>query len=159
MSSFAEFAKHCRMRYDFADRFQVRYHHPSGNTYDTWISGEEVLSRLHSAEAEARLRDLGRSLFGELAAAREAATWAAKRALRDELRDKFGDSIESLSGGNPLGEGLADKIRGGNEPEAKRWQAYLHDEAFRAAALELAWINLRGSFPGTGPAEDEDQWV
>lgn len=159
MSSFTAFARRCKMRHDFADRFQVRYQHPGGESYDTWVSGEEVLSRLRSAEAEARLRKLGGSLFGELAAAREEAKRTAEKALRDELRNRLGDGLESLAGGNPLGDGLADRVRGTTEPQAERWQAYLYDEAFRAAALELAWINLRGSFPEAGPEEDEDEWV
>lgn len=147
------------MRHDFADQFQVRYQHPGGESYDAWVSGEEVLSRLRSAGAEARLRKLGRSLYGDLAAARDVAKRTADRALRDELRDRLGDNLESLVGGNPLGDSLVDSLRGTTEPEAVRWQAYLYDEAFRAAALELAWINLRGSFPEPGPEAGEDEWA
>ena len=54
MTAFANFARRCRMRHDFADQFQVRYHHPNGEHYDTWVSGEEALSRLRSAGAEER---------------------------------------------------------------------------------------------------------
>ncbi|MDT8307588.1 MAG: hypothetical protein RRC07_16770 [Anaerolineae bacterium] len=159
MSSFAAFARRCKMRHDFADRFQVRYQHPDGDSYDTWVSGEEVLSRLRSAGAEERLRKLGRSLFGDLATAREAAKKAARRALHDELRDRLGDGLESLAGGNPFGDGLVESVRGKAEPEAGRWPAYLDDETFRAAALELAWINLRGSFPEPDREEENDEWV
>ena len=157
MTAFAAFARRCKMRHDFADRFQVRYLHPDGEHYDTWISGEEVLSRLHAAEAEARLRELGWSLFGDL----RAKSAGAKRALSDELRDRLGDGVEWLAGGNPVGDGLSARIRGEEdpEPEAARWLAYLQDETFRAAALELAWINLRGSFPEPEAGDGEDGWV
>jgi hypothetical protein len=163
MSAFADFARRCRLRHDFADQIQVRYRHPNGESYDTWVSGEEVLARLRSADAEARLRRLGKFQPGELGAAAEEAKRAAKRSLHDRLRRRLGDSVESLAGGNPLGDSLAENVRGqepsGSETAAARWQSYLHDEAFRAIALELAWINLRGSFPEPGSAEDEGDWL
>jgi hypothetical protein len=163
MSEFADFARRCRMRHDFADQIQVKYEHPSGERYDTWISGEEVLARLRSADAEARLRRLGKIQPGELGAAADEAKRAAKRSLRDRLRARLGDSVESLAGGNPLGDSLAESVRGkepaSTETEAARWQPYLHDEAFRTIALELAWIQLRGSFPEHGPVKDEGDWV
>jgi hypothetical protein len=161
MTAFTAFARRCKMRHDFADRFQVRYLHPEGEHYYTWISGEEVLARLRAAEAEARLRKLGQSLFGDLRAKGAEATQAAKRALADELRDRLGDGVDWLAGGNPLGDGLSARIRGDEEqePDAIRWQAYLQDELFRAAALELAWLNLRGSFPEPEADDGEEGWV
>lgn len=161
MTAFIAFARRCKMRHDFGDRFQVRYLHPDGEHYDTWIGGEEVLARLRATEAEARLRRLGQSLFGDLRAKGTEATQAAKRALADELRDRLGDGVEWFAGGNPLGDGLSARVRGdeGPEPEAARWQTYLQDEAFRAVALELAWLNLRGSFPEPEADDGEEDWV
>lgn len=147
------------MRHGFADQFQVRYHHPGGESYDTWVSGEEVLSRLHSANADERLRELGRLQLDELGATWEEGKRKAKSRLVDRLRDGLGDGVESLAGGNPLGDSLADNVRGRDDAGGEDWTRYLHDEAFRAVALELAWINLRGSFPETDTPEEPDDWV
>lgn len=153
------------MRHDFADQFQVRYHHPNGESYDTWISGEEVLSRLHAADAEERLKRLGQLQLDDLAAAREEAERRLKGTLRNQLRNRLADGVDDFVGGNPLGDSLVENVRGqkaeadSEEKEAARWQGYLHDNAFRAIALELAWINLRGSFPDTDTEAGEAGWV
>lgn len=147
------------MRHDFADQFQVRYHHPNGESYDTWVSGEEALSRLRSAGAEERLRALGQLQPDDLRAAWDEGRREARRSLIEQLRDRLGDGLESLAGGNPLGDGLADNVRGRGEAEGEDWAGYLHDEAFRALALELAWINLRGSFPEPDVTDEPDDWV
>lgn len=159
MSAYPDFARRCRMRHDFADQFQVRYHHPNGEPYDTWVSGEEVLSRLRAADAEERLRDLGQLQPDELGVAWEEGKRKARRSLADRLRDQLGDGVESMVGGNPLGESLADSVRGHSEAQGEDWAGYLRDKAFRAVALELAWINLRGSFPEPGAADELDDWV
>lgn len=159
MTAFANFARRCRMRHDFADQFQVRYHHPNGEQYDTWVSGEEVLARLRSAGAEERLRELGRLQPGELGAAWEEARREARRGLMGRLRDRLGDGVESMLGGNPLGDSLAGNVRGREQAGDVDWAGFLHDEAFRAVALELAWINLRGSFPEPDAAGEPDDWV
>lgn len=147
------------MRHDFADQFQVRYRHPNGESYDTWVSGEEALSRLRAAGAQERLRELGRLQPDDLRAAWDESRREAKRTLIDQLRDRLGDGVESVTGGNPLGDSLADNVRGRDEAEGEEWAGYLHDEAFRAVALELAWINLRGSFPEPDVTDEPDDWV
>jgi hypothetical protein len=159
MATFTDFARRCRMRHDFADQIQVRYQHSSDESYDTWISGEEVLARLRSADAEERLKRLGRHLPRELGATRD----EAGRRLKQTLRDRLGDSVDAFAGGNPLGDSLVANVRGKEpeleETETTRWQGYLQDVAFRAVALGLAWINLRGSFPDVGSEEDGAGWV
>ena len=163
MGSFSSFARRCRMRHDFADQIQVRYQHTNGESYDTWISGEEVLARLRSADVEERLRRLGQLQPRELGAARDEAGRRLRRTLRDRLRDRLGDSVDSLAGGNPLGDSLVANVRGqkpeSEVTEAAHWQGYLQDDSFRAIALEVAWINLRGSFPEEGSEADEAGWV
>ena len=157
MTAFANFARRCRMRHDFADQFQVRYHHPNGEQYDTWVSGEEVLARLRSAGAE-RLRGW---------AGCNPASWAlrgkkqarSRRGLMGRLRDRLGDGVESMLGRNPHGDSQAGNVRGRHQAGDVDWAGFLHDEAFRAVALELAWINLRGSFPEPDAAGELDDWV
>jgi hypothetical protein len=159
MRSYADFARRCRMRHDFADQFQVRYDHPGGESYDTWVSGEEVLSRLRSGAAETRLRHWGRLQPDDLGEAWEKGKREAKESLMNRLRDRFGDGVDALAGGNPLGDSLAENVRGRDDEGGENWPSYLHDEAFRAVALELAWINLRGSFPDSGTPDEPDDWV
>ncbi len=45
MPDLADFSANCKMRHDYGDMIQVRYQHSDGENYDTWVSGDEVLSR------------------------------------------------------------------------------------------------------------------
>jgi hypothetical protein len=52
MTTFIQFCAGAKLRHDFSDQIQVRYLHPSGENFDTWISGEEVLRRLKTMSRE-----------------------------------------------------------------------------------------------------------
>ena len=84
----------------------------------------------------------------------------AQRSLKERLAGIVEDNI----GGNIFGNTLADNIRGVDssadprEQEKALWQQRLHHDAFRAIALELAWINLEGTFPDE-PSAEPDDWV
>lgn len=164
MTDFRQFAANCKMRHDLSDQIQVRYHHPDGQTFDTWVSGEEVLQRLETAAAKQRLKGLTRLSWAEIREARKKAPDEVKKRLRDRLQDQLGDRIEDALGDNPISSGLAGRVRGrdkDDDPYAaqkERWQTYLQDEAFRALVLELAWINLEGSLPDA-PAAEPDDWI
>lgn len=73
--------------------------------------------------------------------------------------------LEDVLGHNVIGESLADALRGGEREEddgGVLWRGHLQDQAFREKVLELAWINLRGSFPEEDRAEgaaEPDDWV
>lgn len=79
------------MRHDFGDKIQVRYVHSNGETYDTWVSGEEALQRVQSQETEERLEklsDLDREMLRE-----------ARDSLPDKVRDRLEEEArERLSG-------------------------------------------------------------
>lgn len=164
MTSYRQFTERCKMRYDFDDQIQVRYQHTDGEFFDTWVSGEEVLSRLKSIEAEERLRaiknlnlDALRRLAKELPKEGKERAWST-------LRDRLADSVEDTIGGNVVGDGLADAVREGNddsdvEPERQRWLLLLHDRAFKTRVLELAWIQLEGSFPDDDLTDQLNDWV
>lgn len=152
------------MRHDFADRIQVRYQHTDGETYDTWVSGEEVTQRLRSADAEERLRGLRRLKWDNLREVGEELPESGKRRLRDHLHDRLADEVEDFLGDSLLGESLADAVRGSrageeSDPEKNPWLAHLHDDRFRTQVLALAWINLRGSFPDEEDQIEFDDWV
>ncbi|MGH2538755.1 MAG: hypothetical protein ACRDHL_15305 [Candidatus Promineifilaceae bacterium] len=162
MTEFAAFIANCKLRYDFADRFQVRYQHANGEAYDTWVSGEETLARLRSEAAEERLRGLAKLDRAQLEAARERLPELAKERLEDELRRRLGDVVEDNIGGNVIGDSLADAVRGRSESqpaEAERWRKLLQSETFRLQLLELAWIQLEGSIPDEAPPAEPGDWL
>jgi hypothetical protein len=163
MTTFAQFCARSKMRYDFGDKIQVRYHHRDGKDYDTWVSGEEVLQRLRSASAERRLRALRHLDWDDVREAKEQLPEEGKKRLHDLFRDRLGDAVEGWIGGNIIGDSLAEAARGHERPAAdeatERWRQRLHEEPFRALVLELAWIQLRGSFPGEAGPADDDGWV
>jgi len=163
MTTFVQFCAGARMRHDFSDMIQVRYPHPNRENFDTWVSGEEVLSRLQTMSREQLIRSFARMNWREAQDAVQREVDAGKDRARRTLRDRFADSIADSLGGNIFGDTLADHIRGNEEsdPRAREkalWQQRLHNDAFRAVALELAWINLRGTFPPEA-APKSDDWV
>lgn len=164
MTTFTQFVARCKMRHDFGDRIQVRYQHTDGETYDTWVSGEEVARRLRSADAEQRLEGLSRLSWDDLREAGEELPEVGKDQLHQHLQERLGDKVEDFLGDSLLGESLADAVRGKGardepDPEKERWQRRLHDGRFRAQVLALAWINLRGSFPDDENEAEFDDWV
>lgn len=168
MTTYATFRTRCRTRHDFHDRIQVRYVHDDGEAYDTWVSGAEVLQRLRSQDVEQELRALGQFDADDLRAARAALPEEAKRRLGGWLRDRLADGVEDLVGGNLIGDSLGEATRGtdksdpGDEDPARekeRWTALLHNPVFRELVLELAWTNLRGSFPEMEQNEEPDDWI
>lgn len=158
---FEDFAPRCKIRHDFADQIQVRYYHPNGEHFDTWVSGEEVLSRLRSEAAEQRLEGLRRLDWQAIRQAGQELPEQARNTLYRRLRDYLGDQVDESLGSNRIGGSLADAVRGetNDADDEKSWRAFLADAAFRAVVLELAWIDLEGSLPEL-PAEPEpDDWV
>jgi hypothetical protein len=86
--------------------------------------------------------------------------------LHDEVRERLGDEIDDFGGDSLIGNSLADAIRGqprttGQDEDGEKalWQKHLQEVEFRATVLELAWLNLRGSFPESEEADDHDDWV
>jgi hypothetical protein len=163
MSAFDQFCAGSKTRHDFQDQIQVRYRHRDGEEYDTWVSGEEVLARLESEAAEQRLKGISRLDWKEIREAGEQLPQRAKEELRGRLKDKFADAVEDVIGGNVIGDGLVDRVRGRDsdvdprDAAKQRWQALLLDDVFRAKVLELAWIQLAGSFPEE--RNEPDDWV
>ena len=165
MTNFETFCARTKMRHDFADQIQVRYQHSDGEAYDTWVSGEEVMQRLRSEAAERRLRGLSRLNWEAIREAKDTLPREGKDRLQDHVTDRLADGLEDVLGDNVIGESLADALRGGEQGEdddTALWRRRLQDEPFREKVLELAWINLRGSFPeedGADGAAEPDDWV
>ncbi len=164
MTTFNQFSKGARMRHDYSDQIQVRYAHPNGENFDTWISGEEVMRRLNTQDRERLIKSIGRLDLREMRDEAEKALRKGKERAVRELRDRLAGTASDVAGDSILGDTLSGKIRGEKddadpyEREKLLWQARLGDAAFRAIALELAWINLEGTFPDE-QEEEPDDWV
>lgn len=161
MVIFKRFLQTAKMRHDFGDQIQVRYRHTDGEDYDTWVSGEEALKRLKTAEREKKIKGFPwRSILNVGKTLPEKGKAEAQR----QVRGRLGDALDDMVGDNVIGESWADAVRGRARPddpyaaEKQTWQTHLQDPTFRAQILELAWINLSGSFPNTTSTEPND-WV
>lgn len=165
MTTFVQFCRRAKMRHDFSDMIQVRYPHPNGENMETWISGEEVMSRLKTASREQLIRSFSRMQWSEAKNALEEEWLQKKEKNYWEFRRRTGDAFARQFGGHLFGDTAADALRGVDstadpgDQEKQTWQSRLPDPAFRAIALELAWINLEGTFPPETPDEPADDWV
>ena len=164
MTTFIQFCAGAKLRHDFSDQIQVRYPHPAGEKFDTWVSGEEVMSRLKTMSREQLIHSFGRMNWTEAKAALQRELDEGQQKARRSLKERLAGLVEDNIGGNIFGDTLADNIRGVDssadprEQEKALWQQRLHHDAFRAIALELAWINLEGTFPPE-PSAEADDWV
>ena len=165
MTTFPQFCANCKMRHDYGDQIQVRYRPTTGEDYDTWVSGDEVLGRMRSGAAEKRLRVLMKLDWQQIQEAKDRLPDEAKEKTKNWLLEILADGLEENLGGNLIGDSLADSVRGEHDKAAskdlakERWMNLLHDERFRAGVLELAWIQLEGSFPADNHAEEPDDWI
>jgi len=153
------------MRHDFDDQIQVRYQHDVEEQFDTWVSGAEVLQRLESVESEAQIRSLSALDLNDLKFVVESLPETTKSAVRQSLAEKAAERLESLIGGNVIGDAVADAVRGRTDElspsslDKEHWRALLRYEPFRQKVLELAWIQLEGSFPDSGVEAPPTDWV
>jgi hypothetical protein len=153
------------MRHDFADMIQVRYEHANGESYDTWVSGEEALQRLRSEDAEGHIRRLSGLSLDELRKLFRRLPDEGREHLNRDLRRRLGDSLSDFLGDSPIADALSDRARGtGQSPaddqdERGRWQALLQDDRFRAVVLSLAFIQLEGSLPEENRPGEPNDWV
>jgi hypothetical protein len=167
MPTFKQFATKAQVRPDFGDMIQVRYRHTDGDDYDTWVSGEEVWQRLKSESAEERLHAISKLDWDAIQAAKERLPDEAKKKAKRTLIDRFADEVKGAIGGNVIGDSFADAVRGEesaepdpDQAEREKWRTRLIDNHFRARVLELAWIQLEGSFPDDDDiVEEPDDWM
>lgn len=160
MTTYEQFVNQCQARHDFGDVIQVRYTHFDGETYDTWVSGEEALGRLQSQAAEQRIQGLRRLDWDQVRKAAESLPEEARRKVQRTFKDLLADGVE-----NALGTNLTQIISGrgsdeeSTEAEKQYWQTLLKWDDFRHIVLKLAWIQLEGSFPDEGTDGKTDGWL
>jgi hypothetical protein len=90
---------------------------------------------------------------------------STKYAVRQSLTEKAAEQLEALIGGNLIGDAIAKAVRGRDAEPASglsdedRWRALIRFAPFRQIVLELAWIQLEGSFPDSGAEPPPDDWL
>lgn len=166
MPTFRDFCLRSKLRYDFSDQIQVRYRHTNGEEIDTWVSGTEAWQRLHATAREQQIKGLSQFDWEMIRDARRKLPDEGKRWAEEYGREQLGDMVEDFIGGNVIGDSLSDAVRGGTRPddlyaaERQKWLDRLKDDAFYAQVLELAYIQLEGSFPDEDEASQEpDDWL
>ena len=165
MTTYEQFQAKAKTRHDYSDMIQVRYPHPTGEAFDTWVSGEEVMSRLNTAARERLIKSFSRKNWGQAKDALREEIDKGKQKAKRSLKDRLAGAVSDAVGGNIFGDTLADNVRGvdSNEDsyalEKQEWQHRLQDGSFRAIVLELAWINLRGTMPDEGGTAAADDWI
>ena len=153
-----------KARHDYSEMLQVRYPHPNGEAYDTWVSGEEAMSRLNTQARERLIKSFSAKDWEQAKKSAREEWEKGKRTAEQETRNRLGDLLEDQIGSNIFGDTLADNVRGVDstidrrDAEKQLWQSRLRDPEFRAMILQLAWISLDGSLPDEAPASDLDDW-
>lgn len=165
MTSFVKFCEHTKLRHDFDDQIQVRYTHSGGQEYDTWVSGEEVIRRIQSEDAEAILEGLSNLDRSQIEKMRKLLPDIGRNTLKEYLANLLADKLAGFIGGNIIGDNLADAVRSrrdhqkGSQAAQELWKSLLRDKAFQLQVKTLAWIQLRGSFPGGDVSPQPDDWL
>ena len=164
-TTFSQFCDRCKIRHDFGDQLQVRYRHVDGEPYDTWVSGAEASQRWRSDVTEEQLRSLSRLDIDTLRIVLDSLPDKVRDKARRSLRERAADELKEQIGGNVIGDSLSDALRGRSSTpetaasERERWRALLQYAPFRLKVLELAWIQLEGSFPDTEQPSEPDDWL
>ena len=165
MTTFNDFKRRTKMRHDFSDQIQVRYQHPDGQFIDTWVSGDEILTRFRSKAAEENLRSIKGLNWKKLLETKEELPEKGQEYIERQLRDKLADELDDVIGDNILGDSFVEAIKGDgsdqddSELDKSKWKRLLQVEPFREKVLELAWIQLEGSLPESQSSEELDDWT
>jgi hypothetical protein len=165
MTNFNQFCAGAKMRHDYSDMIQVRYPHPNGENFDTWVSGQEVMQRLDTQARERLIKSFSQKNWQEAKDAARQELEKGKDKAHRRLRDRLADAVSEQIGDNIFGDTLADNVRGidsNNDAYAREkaaWQNRLRDTDFREMILKLAWINLEGTLPDEKTDQQHDDWA
>jgi hypothetical protein len=165
MTTIGDFKRRTKMRHDFSDQIQVRYQHPDGQFIDTWVSGDEVLTRLHSEAVEEDLRSIKSLNWNNILDIMEELPEKGQEYIERQFRVKLADEVDDVIGDNLLGDGFVEAIKGDasdqvpSEPDKSKWKSLLQMVPFREKVIELAWIQLEGSLPESQSGEEFDDWA
>lgn len=93
MTTYDQFRGGVRLRHDFSDMIQVRYAHPSGEAFDTWISGEEVMARLNTAARERLIKSFSTKNWQQASDAVREELDKQKQAGKRRLTDRLAGAV------------------------------------------------------------------
>ncbi|MEJ2748969.1 MAG: hypothetical protein P8183_13845 [Anaerolineae bacterium] len=166
MTTFNQFCAGAKMRHDYSDMIQVRYPHPTGENFDTWVSGEEVMQRLNTQARERLIKSFSQKNWQEAKDAARQELEKGKKTIRRSLKNRLADVVSDQLGDNIFGNTLADNVRDADSNtdtygrEKVIWQSRLHDTDFREIVLQLAWIDLADTLPQEkSESRHHDDWV
>ena len=164
MTTIVQYAAGVKMRHDFSDQIQVRYRHPDGEDYDTWVSGEEALARLKTLSREQLIRSFRRLNWEQAIEAIEREVDKGKEQAKGRFLNRLTQGVTDTLGDHIFSQTINDKLRGSRseedprEREKRLWQQRLEDERFRAMVIEIAWRNIGDSLPPE-TAVAPDDWI
>jgi hypothetical protein len=165
MTTQTQFLAKAKARHHHSDQIQVRYEHPNGKKYDTFISGEEAMSRLNTKAQDRLIKSFSTKNWEQAKRSLKGEMHKRKDVSGKKIKNRLGDFVQDKIGGNVIGDTLADNVRGVDstkdprETEKELWQNRLHDTAFKDMVLNLAWLDLEGSLPKEDDPADADDWV
>lgn len=165
MTTQTQFIAKAKARHHHSDQIQVRYPHPNKKKYDTFVSGEEAMSRLNTNAQDRLIKSFSTKNWGQAKSSIKGELHKGKKASGKKLKHRLGGYVEDKIGGNVVGDTLADNVRGidstkdPREIEKEMWQERLHDTEFKDMVLYLAWLDLDGSLPKEDDPNDVDDWV
>jgi len=164
MTTQTQFLTKAKARHHHKDMIQVRYPHPNKKKYDTFVSGEEAISRLDTQAQDRLIKSFSTKNWDQAKHSIKGEYKKGKEASGKKFKNRLGDFVQDKVGGNVFGDTLADNVRGVDstkdprEAEKEQWQRRLHDSEFKEMVIQLAWIDLEGSLPQEDETETDD-WV
>lgn len=165
MTTQTQFLAKAKARHHHSDQIQVRYPHPNGKKYDTFVSGEEAMSRLDTQAQDRLIKSFSTKNWDQAKSSLKREWKKGQEASSKKFKNRLGDFVEDKVGGNVFGDTLADNVRGVDstkdprEVEKEIWQSRLHDAEFKSMILNLAWLDLEGSLPKEDDPSDTDDWI
>lgn len=164
MTTQTQFLAKAKARQHHSDMIQVRYLHPNKKHYDTFVSGEEAMSRLNTQAQDRLIKSFSTKNWDQAKHSIKGELHKGQKASSKKLKHRLGDFVQDKVGGNVVGDTLADNVRGidstkdPREVEKEMWQERLHDAEFKDMVLYLAWLDLDGSLPQEDDTETDD-WI
>jgi len=164
MTTQTQFLTKAKARHHHKDMIQIRYPHPNKKKYDTFVSGEEAISRLDTQAQDRLIKSFSTKNWDQAKHSIKGEYQKGKEVSGKKFKNRLGDFVQDKVGGNVFGDTLADNVRGVDstkdprEAEKELWQSRLHDSEFKEMVIQLAWIDLEGSLPQEDETETDD-WV
>ncbi|NHZ71703.1 MAG: hypothetical protein GWP17_01285, partial [Aquificales bacterium] len=107
MTTQTQFNTSAKTRHHHSDMIQVRYPHPNGKQYDTFVSGEEAMSRLDTQAQDRLIKSFSTQNWDQAKHSIKKEWHKGKDASGKKLKNRLGDFVQDKVGGNVFGDTLA----------------------------------------------------